>query len=65
MGVTQRHDKGGTPHNITNFLGFGRSTIGTIFEGGGEEEEEEAAAAPHQCSHQHSLKSALFFVRTQ
>jgi len=59
--VMQRHDKSGTPHHISNFFGFGHSTIGTIFKagvGGGEEE----AAGPHQCSHQHSLKSVLYVL---
>jgi len=54
MDVIQRHDKGRTPQHISNF-----SAIGTVFKGGGGEEEE---AIPHQCSHQHSLKSALYVL---
>lgn len=41
--VTERHDKSGTPHHISNFLGFSCSTIGKIFKyrQTNEEEEEE------------------------
>ena len=39
--VIQRHDKGGTPHHISNFLGFSCSTIGTVFKDRQTKEEEE------------------------
>jgi hypothetical protein len=43
--VIQRHDKNGTPHHISNFLGFSCSTTGTIFKDRQTKEEEAAAAA--------------------